>query len=454
MACQVEMAVIQQPTGGFNFQLDSASPNPAFNSSPPFALNGAPLANPPQPITGASEYIRNSKATTDTANMTSYLAEDNYTLVSTPTENIIGTDPQTTLRFDPMSYTLEFIAIHRGLWKADQPQVSMFFKSAGGDMFHICIPVIYTNDSKGENKFLKAWLYKDIAVSGVTYNELLRFPGEKDVRFAVLSGGCLTYNGGRNKNTYTFCLFANSIQLNKNNIQDWLAADPNFTGTLDNQGRNTNRRHMTFDSIFNFMNRGMVRKYVYNMPDPYEASEEAHFNTKFQNAITPAYYKVRAAMLVPKVKESFTNPEIKGLQNVKCYPIDLASQVDSNGNIFVDPDTNKPLDVNDMKLNDKWATYQFGDSSNGQQISGASVQKKQVNNIETLIGFILTFVFFMGIGIVLIIFILRGTRTHGLGTSFVAEVAGAGAEAVAGAAGAVAAAAGAVAATTVSAASI
>ena len=418
MACQVEMAVIQQPTGGFNFQLDSASPNPAFNSSPPFALNGAPLANPPQAITGASEYIRNQKAPTDTSNMTSYLAKDNYTLVSSSTENILGPDPQTTLRFDPMSYTLEFTAIHRGLWKEDQPQVSMFFKSGSGDMFHICIPVTYTNDSKEENRFLKAWLYENpTSPQGLTYNDLMRFHGKEDVRFAILSGGCLTYNGGRSKNTYTFCQFANSIKVNKNNVQAWLKDDPNFTASLDNQGRNAQKRHMTFDSIFNFLLRGQLKKYIYNTSDPYESSEEAHFDKRFQSAIVPTYYKVRAAMLVPKVKESFINPQdAKGLQNVKCYPIDLASQVDDNGNIYVDPDTNKPINVNDMKISDQWNTVHYDDGESGGGGGGGggvSTSKRYANIIQIYMGFALTFTLFLGIGIILIIYILRGTRTHG-----------------------------------------
>ena len=36
---------------------------------------------------------------------------------------------------------------------------------------------------------------------------------------------------------------------------------------------------------------------------------------------------------------------------MKCYPIDLASQVDANGNIYIDRDTNTPMNTGDV-LND------------------------------------------------------------------------------------------------------
>ena len=41
-------------------------------------------------------------------------------------------------------------------------------------------------------------------------------------------------------------------------------------------------------------------------------------------------------------------PNVRGLQNVKCYPIDLATQIDDNGNIYIDRTTNKPTDTNDV----------------------------------------------------------------------------------------------------------
>jgi len=385
------MSVVQQPNGGFNFKLGS-TPSPAFNSSLPFTLNAAPSTNPPQSMTGASEYIRNSDASTDTAFMAAYLAESNYTLQQTPTENIIDADPQTTLRFNGVNYTQRFIAIHKNIWKrTSPPQISLFFMTPNNDMFHICIPIEYVTDNS--NKYLDAWLNPDSTATAST-SELLRFDKSMpDIRFAILSGACLTYNVGRDKSTYTLCMFANSLKLNKSKLPVWLSDDMNFTSLTDSQGRDKkSRRHITLDSILNFILRGTIHKYVYGQKDSYECSEEVHFDgMREQTAIVPSYYKVTSIQ-----KEGFTNPDTRGLKNVKCYPIDLASQVDNDGNIFIDQDTNKPIDVKSVSLND-------GSSTPEMAVSAIAAQ----NYIQQTIIFIVVFLVLLALGIALIIYILR-----------------------------------------------
>jgi hypothetical protein len=87
-------------------------------------------------------------------------------------------------------------------------------------------------------------------------------------------------------------------------------------------------------------------------PDPYVISDERFFSIKRkQDTVQPAYYSLSKNSLsgAKPVKEGFRNSLVEGfdtrkLSNVKCYPIDLASQVDDQGNIVIDENTNKPID--------------------------------------------------------------------------------------------------------------
>jgi hypothetical protein len=63
--------------------------------------------------------------------------------------------------------------------------------------------------------------------------------------------------------------------------------------------------------------------------------------------VKPSLYNLQVSLLAYKTP-SGPVPE-RHLQNVKCYPIDLASQVDENGNIFIDESTKKPIDVSSLK---------------------------------------------------------------------------------------------------------
>jgi hypothetical protein len=86
--------------------------------------------------------------------------------------------------------------------------------------------------------------------------------------------------------------------------------------------------------------------------DPYLISEEEHFgsdDTVTQNATIPAFFTVETKALTGGMYTSDQlKPNVRGLQNVKCYPIDLATQIDDNGNIYIDRTTNKPTDTNDV----------------------------------------------------------------------------------------------------------
>ena len=86
--------------------------------------------------------------------------------------------------------------------------------------------------------------------------------------------------------------------------------------------------------------------------DPYLISKEEHFGSDdrvTQNATIPAFFTVETKALSGGMyTPDQLKPTVRGLQNVKCYPIDLATQIDDNGNIYIDRTTNKPTDTNDV----------------------------------------------------------------------------------------------------------
>jgi hypothetical protein len=388
-------------------------------------------------------YMRKAKASSLKQlnnNLNSYFAIDNYELLPVATEHIIGPDPQTTLRYENVNFMLRFVALHQNVWnkpeggqqpqggqqaQAAQPlQVSLFFTSSDSTMFHICIPIEFTDTSKDENAFLKYWLYTNPTgniPNGLTFNELLHFKGDKNVKanFATLNY-CLQYNGQANLNPYIFCLFQNSLKMNSSLVPSWLQKDLDFTGAPDNN------RPKTFDSILNFLFRGTFNKYVYGSIDPHECSIEQHFDgTRTQGAIQPTYYSVLVKKMVGTVlKEGF---ESMSLTNVKCYPIDLATQIDDDGNVVIDTITNKPVDLQTVNKNQLQAI-------DPQLAMDIALQQKETNDTIVYV------VIFTVISLVLLAIIVVGVVYFFPGRIIgqAAAAAGAGAAAV-GAAGAAAA---------------
>lgn len=419
--CITKDAVLQKPQEGLTY------PSSGQLTSP-FTLKGTPLTNRPQPLTGLTEYKRKQGATTDTSNQQAYFALDNYYTINLASEHILGPDQNTTLRFDNRNYTLRFAAVHKALWVAKvqalrgaqvrpstPPQVSLVFTNSENQFFHICIPIQFTTSAQDENLFLKYWLYatpEGSLPSGFTLNEILNFRGaEQDVRFATLQY-CLNYNSNRVTVPYTFCMFQTPLKMNINSCQSWFRNDPNFERPDDipteNQSFKTYRRK-TFDEIFNYVLRGQVNKYIYDRIDPYIVSEEAHFDDdRTQNAILPAYFKVKSQELSGKLfNQNFSQARegVRGLKNVKCYPIDLATQIDDEGNIFVDQSTNKPIDLNTVNVN-KLEEY-----DPDLALQAKNQQKQNESWVRFIIAFSIIFLILLALVIVMIVFVFKGTST-------------------------------------------
>jgi hypothetical protein len=417
--CITKDAVLQKPQEGLTY--------PASGQlTPPFTLKGSPLTNRPQPLTGLTEYRRKQGASTDTRNQQAYFALDQYYTINLATEHILGPDQNTTLRFDNRNYTLRFAALHKAIWvpktqavrgdmirPSTPPQISLVFNTSDNQFFHICIPIQYTNSAQDENIFLKYWLYTNPGTnlpSGFTLNEILNFRSD-DVRFATLQY-CLNYNTNRVTAPYTVCIFQTPLKLNLGELPPWLRNDPNFERPDDipteTQSFKSYRRK-TFDEIFNYVLRGQVSKFIYDKVDPYLVSEEAHFDDdRTQNAILPSYFKVKSQELSGKLfNQSFSQARegVRGLKNVKCYPIDLATQIDDEGNIFVDQSTNKPIDLNTVNAN------KLQEFDPDLALQANSKQKQNESWIRFMIAFSIIFLILLALVIVLIVFVFKGTST-------------------------------------------
>ena len=418
--CITKDALLRPPLVGLTY------PSIAQEISP-FTMNGSPLTVPPQSLVGLTEFRRLPKATTDTSNMKTYFAEDNYYTINLATENIIGADTNTSLRFQNQNYTLTFMAIHSAIWATTGTQVSLLFTSATGHMFHICIPITYDGNVETANPFLNAWLTQPSSMpTGFTVNQILNFDsgkGKAKASFATLEY-CLLYNYGEILKPYTFCIFQTPLKVVQSTLPTWLASDLNLTNPQtipSSQGTFQTYRRKSYDEIFNFIMRGVINVYIYDNRDPYLIGTEQHFDSKKTQAATnPAYFIVSSKILSGGTYSLFNNSSgsvARGLKNVKCYPIDLVTQVDSDGNIFIDEKTNKPINIKDVVADD---IFNVNDASGSTIVVDASQNQIQISNINKtqssirfIVAFSIIFLILISIIIVLVVYIFKGTTFFG-----------------------------------------
>jgi hypothetical protein len=412
LTCEIKSVYLEKPESGFDNYLGAETESP-------FTLKGAPLTLRPESITNISEFVRKPTATKDISNPQVYFGEENYYQIDLSTENILASDSNTSLRFNGQNFTHQFTALHKNIWTDKAAQVSVLLKSQTGQIFHLCIPVSYSDSSENENLYLKYWLYNNpsgLMRNGLTVNELLNFRKEK-VNFAILQY-CLQFNKGESYQPYILCLFKDALQMNKNELPSWLKKDLYLSQkyVIPKEGEKEKFRRTTFDQIFNLMMRGTVNTYVMNMKDPFLVSSDIYFNSKqTQNDIKPSYFTVaNKSISGTTVKEGFEVIEsfaTRQLNNVKCYPINLTTQVDSNGVIKVD-ENNEPINVNAVNGNDDA-------SINTPAINFLNKQK----SFEQSAAFIAAIVIFSIIAIlIIIILILSFLKARQPGSAIVQSV--------------------------------
>jgi len=232
---------------------------------------------------------------------------------------------------DPASprYTFAFAGIHRNdlTTKSTAPVraiASLVFYS-GKDVYHIQIPLCIGTP----NPFLRCWMDSTEKESSFSINQLLSSP---KLEFDIY------------KYTQTYNRTATTISASKTGISPFtgkyilcLMKTPQFV--LD--GEMLTRNDLpTFTSLFNFAMYDLfgISHPIYPLQLGSDLYMETGIATKHPKA---TFYRITGTD-VSKTVEGFEN---RLLNDVKCYPIDLATQVDSAGAITVDEDTLKPVDV-------------------------------------------------------------------------------------------------------------
>ena len=413
--CLTKDQLLQVPQEGLTY--------PSYGqTSPPFELQGGFYTTLPQTLTGGVVYVRKPNVTTDTSNFVSFFARDNYQEIRLLGENILPPDDKTTLRFNQKSFRLKFALLHRSIWSSSGIQVSIFFESENKTFFHLCIPVVIGGDSATENLFLASWIGRQpIPALGLSLNELVNFRGsESDVRFATLEY-CLKYNVRSQLNgqetydlhSYTFCIFKNPIFIQNQTCPDWLKNEQNLDAApklLNSISQfPTSWRIRDFNEYFNYTYRLM--KPVLNQSDPYILSNEEHFdNTREQNVIKPAFFKTTTSVLTHRPLSSKQVTEgSRGLQNVKCYPIDLVNQVDEGGNIYIDQQTNKPMNVKDATTVSKNGGVFPDEVDENQALDATLKAAEQASRVRFWIAFAVIMLILFAFLVTIIVYVFRGT---------------------------------------------
>jgi hypothetical protein len=156
------------------------------------------------------------------------------------------------------------------------------------------------------------------------------------------------------------------------------------------------------------MLRGKIQNYSAGFADPPLLSQEKYFIDGTENTLKTIYYNVKIQDLTGKLfKQPFASRPGKSLQNIKCYPIDLASQVTKDGSIYVDEETQKPIPIDDATGKTERIAY-----DPDIELKTKEQQDRWIFMIVAIVTFIILFV----IGVVIVVFILRGRSVGSLPT--------------------------------------
>lgn len=392
-----------------------------ISSVSPFTLQGGPFFST-QAATNLTEQKLNKPASELNGRE---IRDTDYISVDMLTEHIRIGNSETTLRLNGEQYTLDFLALHRAIWLTPNDprpafsvpqQVSLLFTNAEGSFAQICIPVEIGGTAEEENRALRYWLNQDLGAppGDITVNELLKVNADP-VPFSMMQY-CWQFNTGqpdRELRPYTLILLNASLKLQTASAPPWLLA-PEVN------------RHFRFGMILHAMKQPLFHSVITHTNTQEmsvtertrEISREQMFSSDVQTTVAASLYSVKKKELVGRHSkdhdkgsnrvEGFVNPaSVRGLQNVKCYPIDLATQVDDQGNIFVDQTTNRALSLDDVK------------EAGGKPVLSYEVSSEETKQAASLFSNIRILIFvilfsFLGLVFVIVVmlYILRGTTAR------------------------------------------
>lgn len=346
------MSLLTLPT----FSLDTSTPQFSTPSVKlrPFLIQGATTGIPPaNPERTNTVYTKNN----NTPFYSTTASE--YTSTQINTKNIILNDycQGTTLvdMVDEASprYEFAFAAFHANDLAttsdkhAIQHVVSLVFRNKA-DIYHIQIPLVLSSTLQASdvNPLLRCWLDPSVvSKESFSMNQLFLFKQAVTVDFDRFVYNQL-YNQSSTpsvEKTTTIAKFVGKYTL-------CIVKTPQIVLQYPSLAKND---LATFSDVFNYVMAESM--HIANPRYPLQRSEDiymlANSSSKYPS---PTFYSIPVRDLTQlKLVEtegftdSCTADGTKGrtLDNVKCYPIDLVTQVDANGGITVDEITGKPIDV-------------------------------------------------------------------------------------------------------------
>ena len=340
--------VLQPPQTGLGVTLTNGilpSNNSAWGTAirdPPFTLNGAPVSIPPSSTRSQYvTYIKQMNGETPAKSITSDIYLNTQGLITDSTLK-----QGTTLRVtgETTVFSLNFIALHQGIWESTTPQVSLFFSGNNANnnliYFHLCIPIEYTtNSDTNVNPFLNSWLNNKPVTSGMTVNTLLN-TGIGDLKIQMLHY-CL------GSTPYSLALSSDKILLNGRKLPSWLASDPTCGG---NQWSNGNKTYTlkTFSDFYTYA-MNIKNGSTLNWPSTTSTTESYRiltsiFNTTVQTTVLPSYYKYSIT------STNLTQTQRKIPKNqMKCYPLDVLKDIDTDGSVTINTKNKKPVSTKAAK---------------------------------------------------------------------------------------------------------
>ncbi len=304
----------------------------------PFILSGKAMTNPPTKVSG----LEISSAIFDSS-FVSNIGDTPYT-IKLLTDHILTEDAETTLRDNSTpakKYTLKFACIHKGLTDTllrfsqaqtviESLELSIVFLSSESDIYHINVPILIAQDSIDENRFLNSWLYTNPNTRyppGFTFNQILNVQASNSLtKVATYTFSSIKEDDKIIVNNYTICRFKDPVKINQNGVPSWLIAMKSITPTSEYQVPTKDEasiksyRPRNFNAILKIMLPTIFKKI------PLMA---------FNNTIESIYYILNMKSLLGGMMYS-KSKDPKKLQNIKCYPIDLATQVNDDGSVNLD----------------------------------------------------------------------------------------------------------------------
>jgi len=323
----------------------SLEAKPQFAGAPvairPFLIQGSPTG-----ISPANPTRLNTVYTTKTETPTYSTNPAQYTSVIKNTKNIIrndyciGTELVDLVDTQTPRYDFAFAGIHTndlGMTAA-QPVVavlSIVFSKAK-HVYHIQIPLCV---GKEANPFLRCWMDETEREPSYSINQLFTFTTPK-VEFDRY-----TFQMRYNRTSTTIAARNTGIESFLGKYTLCVVKTPQYVLAGEMLERND---FATGNDLFNFAMYDLLG--IANPLFPLQLSSDlymqANIASKYPN---PTFYQITTTDITQQ-KEGFAN---RLLNDVKCYPIDLATQVDSAGAITIDEDTMKPIDprVNKNPIN-------------------------------------------------------------------------------------------------------